>query len=129
MSRELLENLTTRYGYPLLGEAALEPFLQAGGNSVLFFTGDPEKHPEALDVAVILPEIMKQFGDRCRAAVISRSAEQELRMRFAFNAYPALVLLRGDQCLGVIERVKDWAVYLSEFELLLGAKAISVKRP
>lgn len=122
MSSPLIENLTGQRGYPLLDEESLPRFTREGADSVLFFTGDPAKHPETLDVAVILPELMKVFGHRCRAAVIRRSAEPELQMRFGFNAWPALVFLRGDRYLGAIERVRDWGVYLSEIERLLSAE-------
>lgn len=122
MSSSLLESLTEQEGYPLLDEASLPGFLEEGANRVLFFTGDPAKHPETLDVAVILPELMKVFGDRCRAGVVGRAAEESLQRRFGFSAWPALVFLRGDRYLGSIERVKDWAVYLSEIDRLLSAE-------
>lgn len=122
MTSPLLDNLTKQQGYPLLDEESLPGFLEEGANSVLFFTGDPAKHPETLDVAVILPELMKVLGDRCRAGIVARAAEEGLQKRFGFNAWPALVFLRGDQYLGSIERVKDWAVYLSEIDRLLSAE-------
>jgi len=122
MSSSLLESLTEQHGYPLLDEGGLPRFLAEGTNSVLFFTGDPAKHPETLDVAVILPELIKVFSDRCRAGVIGREAEESLQKRFGFSAWPALVFLRGDRYLGSIERVKDWAVYLSAIDRLLSAE-------
>lgn len=122
MDSPLLESLIEQQGYPLLDEESLRGFLAVSPNSVLFFTGDPAKHPETLDVAVILPELMKVFGDRCRPAVVARVAEHDLQKRYGFTAWPALVFLRGDRYLGAIERVKDWSVYLTEIERLFSAE-------
>ena len=121
MSSHLIERLTAECGYPLLNERNLGAFLAGGGHSVLFFTEDPTRYPESNDVAVILPELMRAFGDRCRAGVIERDAEKCLQQRYGFAAWPALVLLRGDAYLGAVTRVQDWADYLAEFERLFAA--------
>lgn len=117
----LLDNLVTRHGYPLLDAAGVESFLAEGGVCVLFFAGDPAKYPETLDLAVILPEVMERFVGRCRAALVAPQAEAALQQRFGFRVWPALVFLRGDAYLGVIERVRNWADYLDEFKRLLAA--------
>ncbi len=58
----LLDNLVTRHGYPLLDLAGADAFLMDDDVQVLLFAGDPVKHPEALDLAVILPEVMRHFS-------------------------------------------------------------------
>ena len=122
MARSLLDRLSSELGFPLLDADGVDRFLAANGNSVLFFSGDPAQFPEANDVAVILPELMRVFGDRCRAAVVERGAQRQLQARFGFSAWPTLVLLRGDQYLGAISRVQDWPVYLEAFSRLLVAE-------
>lgn len=122
MATSLLDRLSSELGFPLLDADGVDRFLDANGHSVLFFSGDPDQYPEANDVAVILPELMAVFGDRCGAAVVERRAERQLQARFGFSVWPTLVLLRGDQYLGAISRVQDWPVYLEEFARLLVAE-------
>ncbi len=124
----LLDNLVTRHGYPLLDLAGADAFLMDDDVQVLLFAGDPVKHPEALDLAVILPEVMRHFSGRCRAALVAPEAEAALQRRFGFRVWPALVFLRGGVYLGVIERVRNWGEYLSEFERLLCAKPATVPK-
>jgi len=122
VSSQLLGNLHDGQGYPLVDEQTLPVFLDAHRHSLLFFTEDPDRYPESNDVAVILPELMKVFGNRCAAAVIDRDAERNLQKRFGFSAWPALVVMRGNAYLGAITRVRDWGDYLSELDRLLAAE-------
>lgn len=122
MSSTLIDNLVKAQGYPLLADQDLQPFLNGHTHSVLFFTEDPDRYPESNDVAVILPELMKVFGDRCAAAVVRRDAEKHLQKRFGFSAWPALVVMRGEDYLGAITRVQDWGDYLAEMARLLAAE-------
>jgi hydrogenase-1 operon protein HyaE len=107
MTSALIESLVGTHGYPVVDESTLHAFLDDHTHCVLFFTEDPHRYPESNDVAVILPEIMKVFANRCAVAVVSREAEKSLQKRFGFGAWPALVLMRGDGYLGAITRVQD----------------------
>lgn len=122
MSSPLIDILIEKHGYPLLSEADLDAFLEAHDEVVLFFTENPVKFPESNDVAVILPELMKIYGERLTAAVIDRESERRLYSRYQFNGWPALVFLRKGGYLGAITRVQDWGVYLEEIEKLLNSE-------
>lgn len=122
MPSPLIDNLSEVHGYPLVNDQEVQSFLTGHRHSVLFFTEDPDRYPESNDVAVILPELMKVFGDRCAAAVVHRDAEKPLQKRFGFNTWPALVVMRGEDYLGAITRVQDWGDYLSEMDRLLAAE-------
>ena len=122
MSAPLIDALVERHGLPFLNEAGLDTFVADGAHSLLFLAGDPVKYPEALDVAVILPELLKVFAGRFQAAVIAPEAEQALQTRFGFSRWPALVLLRGDAYLGAITRVRNWDEYLVELSRLLDSE-------
>ena len=122
MNSPLIDRLTTELGYPLIERDQLDAFSRAHEHSVLFFTEDPRSFPETNDVAVILPELMRVFGDRVAPAVVGRQSERELMKRFGFGAWPALVFLRRGEYLGVITRVLDWDDYLAEIERLLQAE-------
>ena len=114
MASPLIDALTARHGFATVNEETVDAFLEANAFSVLFFPGDIERLVESSDVAVILPEILKHFNGRLAAALVERKAERALQRRFRFNAFPALVFLRGDGYLGAITRVLNWQEYLAE---------------
>jgi hydrogenase-1 operon protein HyaE len=94
--------------------------------SVLFFTGDPNRRPEANDVAVVLRELLKTHDGKLRAAVVDREAEEALKPAYGVLVMPSLVFMKGDGFLGLIPRVKDWTVYEAETErFLAGAETVS----
>lgn len=124
MTSPLIAALIEHHGLPLLQENDLDAFLDPARHSLLFLAGDPVKYPEALDVAVILPELLKVFLGRFQAAVIAPESEQALQARFAFSRWPALALLRGDAYVGCITRVRNWDEYLAELTRLLAAEPV-----
>lgn len=122
MTAPVLERLTREHGYPLLTSEDLDGFLVGNEHSVLLFAGDPIKYPEALDVAVVLPELVDEFDGRLVPAVIAPEAEQALQARFGFSVWPTLVFMRGVRYLGAISRVRDWSTYLADIENLLAGE-------
>ncbi len=122
MTAPQIDALTNRHGLLRIGADDLDAFLAGDGHHLLFIAGDPGKYPEALDVAVILPELLRAFVGCVDAALVDPEAEQELMERFGVSRVPALILLRGNAYLGAICRVRDWADYLTEIERLLVAE-------
>ena len=122
MPSPLIDNMIEQHGYPLLDEPAVERFVNEQQECVLFFTEDPARFPESNDVAMILPELVKQFGNRFQAAVVARSAQRKLQTRFGFNEWPSLVFLRAGRYLGTISRVQDWMSYLQQIEEILDSE-------
>ncbi|MDR9468648.1 hypothetical protein [Marinospirillum sp.] len=120
MSHPLLERLTGELGYALVNENNLDAFILEQPFSVLFFAGAPERFPETLDVAVILPEIIKAFPDFQPALVESDSAAS-LQKHYGFALWPTLVFLYQGQCIGQLSRVQDWDVYLNRIQGWLDA--------
>ena len=119
MTAALLQRLTDEHAYPLLGEGDVDDFAREHDYVVLFFTGDPLRIGETADVAIILPELMKVFGDVITPAIVSRTAERPLQLRYRFSAYPALVFLGRGGYLGAISKVRDWNDYLREIAPIL----------
>lgn len=117
----LIARLVDDYGYPLLDASNLDACIAAPGDAVLFCAGDPLLYPESLDVAVVLPELMRAFAGRFRAAVVSRELEAELQARYGFNRWPSLIFLRDGGYVGVLSGILDWAVYLARIQDLLAA--------
>jgi hydrogenase-1 operon protein HyaE len=121
MNAPPLAALISSHRLPLLKARDLEFFLQPGRHHLLFFAGDPIRYPEALDVAVVLPELLRSFRGCLDAALVAPEAECELHAHFGCTRWPALVLLRGDAYVGSIERMRDWDEYLTELRRLLDA--------
>lgn len=120
MTAAPIDALTTRHGLPQVGGDGLDA-VAAGRDLLLLLPGDPALHPEAADVAVILPELLRTFGARVAGAVAAPEAQAALAARFGVKLFPALVLLRDGACAGVITRVRGWAEYLAEISALLSA--------
>lgn len=119
MTSPLLEQLQTRYGYPLLDAESYDPFVYGKETVVLFFCNDPVQFPESHDVAVILPELVNAFSGRLQAAVIAKPIERELQARFRFTGWPSLVFLRNGRYLGVITGIRDWHQFMQETAAIL----------
>jgi hydrogenase-1 operon protein HyaE len=119
MSSPLIQDLIENRGYPVVDAETVDDFLQTHENALLFFTENPQQFPESNDVAVVLPELMKQFGDRLSLAVVDRKDERAMHARYPFEGWPALVHLRNGQYVGAISRMQDWDVYLQALESLL----------
>ena len=117
----LIARLVVDYGYPLLDESNLDACIATPGDAVLFCAGAPLLYPECLDVAVVLPELMRAFSGRFRAAVVSRELEAALQTRYGFNRWPSLIFLRDGGYVGTLSGILDWAVYLAHIQDLLAA--------
>ncbi|GLH82203.1 hydrogenase expression/formation protein HupG [Bradyrhizobium sp. SSBR45G] len=112
-----------RRGLPEVDAGTIDAFLadvdRAGAVAVLLSAGDPARFPEALDVAIVLPELIAAFQNRLRGAVIARDAEAVLGARFGVRVQPSLILCRGTDVLGVIAKIQDWSVYVDRISRLI----------
>jgi hydrogenase-1 operon protein HyaE len=131
MTTVLVQALTGRHGLPVVDETSIDAFLApAAGeppHAILFFTGDGAQRAETDDVAVVLPELLRAFGGRLRAAVVARSAEDRLKTRFYVYAMPSLAVTRDGEPVGVLPKVYDWADYIVKINAFLepGAPALT----
>lgn len=105
-------------GIPVLDEAGFEAHVSAQPFSVLFFAENPQRFPESLDVAVVLPELLKAFP-MLSPALIERSLEPKLQARYGFTLWPSLVFLKQGQYLGCLSRILNWDEYLTQIPALL----------
>ncbi len=122
MTHPLIEQLDSVYGYPTLSAQALDTWLAQNEHSVLFVPGEVSRYPEATDVAVVLPELMKKFSSTLSCGVAAEDDYREFARRFSIVRWPALVFFRGADYLGVITQIQDWTVYLQEIENILLAE-------
>lgn len=136
MPSVLINNMIEQYGYPRLDLESFDDYINNQEECVLFFTEDPARFPESNDVAMILPELVNEYGSRFAAAVIEPGAQRELQTRYGFNEWPALVFLRNGKYLGTITRVRDWIDYLKMINDILTSEpgiapgfAVPVEQP
>lgn len=112
MTSPLIERLSQEYAFPTIHLTDLDGFAADPVAGVLFLTGDPVQYPEALDVAVVLPELIKAFAGNLRPAVVAREDEKKFQLKYGFRRWPALVFVRAGGYLGVITGIQNWADYL-----------------
>lgn len=124
MPSPLIQNMIEQYAYPVIDESSIDNFLKSHNEVILFFTEDPKKYPESDDVAMILPELIKAFNGRLKAAVISQDSQRKLQSLYGFGTWPALVFLRQGEYLGVITSVQNWDDYLREIKKILDSKPV-----
>lgn len=125
-SHPLLQRLTQHHGYPLLTEDNVSAFCDDTLNTLLLCAGDPTQYPEALDIAVVLPELVQAFRGEFQAAVVDPSLERSMQTRYGFNRWPSLVVLRAGGYVGTISGIQDWSTYLQRLQELQQAP---VRRP
>ncbi len=122
MRHPLIQRLHDEFGYPELTADNHDEFVAPDEVGVLFFAGDPNRYKETTDVAVVLPELVKAFGGRLRAAVVAKEDEIELQKKYGFRAWPSLVFVKSGGYLGTVSRMKNWSEYLEEISELLTAQ-------
>lgn len=123
MTSPALQNLVDKGSASLVDENSLDAFLQQQTHSILFFAGDVTRFPESNDLAVILPELTKNFGGLFQIGLVSEQAEQSLQQQYGFNQWPSLVILRGKEYLGTISQLRNWAEYCADIERLLQSES------
>jgi hydrogenase-1 operon protein HyaE len=122
MTHPLIQRLHDEFGYPALDLEGVEAFLGEPGVAVLFFPGDPARFKDTTDVAVVLPELVRAFNGRLRAAVVTDpDTDKALYARYEFGKWPSLVFMQGERKLGHITGIKDWGVYLQRATEMLNS--------
>lgn len=115
MGHVLIDRLTSELGYAEVSVDTHDEFLRGSGLNVLFFPGDPQTVKDATDVAVVLPELVKAFDGRLNPGVVTDTFGDgtALKRQYGFHQFPALVFVRNNDHVGTIERIRDWAEYLT----------------
>jgi hydrogenase-1 operon protein HyaE len=109
-------------GITALDAATVDAFI-ATGITALFFTGNAARYPEIDDLAVVIPELMKEFPGIFRVGVIDPDADRKLAVRFKVSVRPTLTFLREGAIIGTLPRMQDWAIYLDSITAILNAPA------
>jgi hydrogenase-1 operon protein HyaE len=122
----VVQRLVREHGARWIDRANLGELLQAPV-SVLFVVGDVVRHPEGLDVAVVLPELMRSFPERFVLGIARGADAEELAARFSVRAQPALLFFRAGAFVSAITGMHDWSVFVDKVRAALAAAASEVR--
>ena len=117
----LLARLSDGFGFRTLDATDVDTLAAGSGHVLLVFTEDPERYRETLDLAVIVPELAREFSGRFAVAVLLPESARAIAPRYGFRRWPAMVLLRDGDYVGAIDGVRDWSEYRLELARLLEA--------
>lgn len=115
----LVTRLVKEYGAQRLEEGTFEAFVAEPGESALFFTEDPIRFREVLDVAVILPELRAGCSRPFRIGVLPPPLANAKAATYGVRRWPAIVFLRSGEWLGNVEGLRDWSDYVAAANELL----------
>ncbi|NVO07013.1 MAG: hydrogenase [Rhodoferax sp.] len=111
----LLAQLAERHGEWVDADSIANWRSNQSGDHVLLFAGDPVRFPEALDVAVVLPELQKaskSSGRPFAIAVAVPEGAEALALKFGSNRWPTLMFFRDGQYVTTLSGMHDWSDYL-----------------
>lgn len=122
----LVARLVGRFGAQWVSLDSHDAFVSGVGDRVLFFSGDTVRFPEALDVAVVLPELQAALRRAdgtppFQVGVVVRRDEDALARRWASQRWPGLVFLRDGAYVGALPGMHDWTEYVAQVRALLAA--------
>jgi len=117
----LQQRLVQQFGASWVTTDTLDAFLAQPGDRVLLLGGDPVRFPEALDVAVVLPELQAAHAGRFAIGVVAREHEDAVARRFGSNRWPSLVFLRDGAYVTTLSGMHDWTDYVAKVGEALAA--------
>lgn len=119
----LVARLAQAEGATAVDLANLEAWLARPGDRALFFSGDPVRFPEGVDVAVVLPELRAAHAGAFEIGVVLRHDEDALARRFGAQHWPSLVFVRDGRYVATVAGMKDWDDYVAEVGRALASPA------
>ncbi len=121
----LLAQLVTKHQAQWVDFDNLEAWLaQQQGDHVLLFAGDPVRFPEALDVAVVLPELQRAcagVGRTFGMAVAVPECAEALALKFGSQRWPTLMFFRAGHYVTTVSGMHDWNDYITRVSQALDA--------
>ncbi|MDZ7590434.1 MAG: hydrogenase [Rubrivivax sp.] len=117
----LVEQMFSRHGCTEVRADDIDAFLARPGHAALVFTEDPMRFKETLDLVVIVPQLQRAFPGRFAVGVLLPEAARKVQPRYGFNRWPALVMLKDGQYVGVIDGLRNWDEYVEQMQALLSA--------
>lgn len=112
----LLQRLVDLQHGTWLADADVDDWLQRAGLRVLLLAGDPVRFPEGLDVAVVLPELVRGCSEPVAIGVARAADEAAIARRFGSQRWPSLVFVRDGRYLATLSGMHDWDVFVRRFD-------------
>jgi hydrogenase-1 operon protein HyaE len=109
----LVQRLVREFGARVVTPDTFDAWAAEGGDRVLLLGGDAVRFPEALDVAVVLPELQRAHGGRFAIGVATREHEETLARRHGAQRWPALLFLRDGRYVTALAGMHDWTDYVA----------------
>lgn len=109
----LVARLVNDFQASWVDAADADGFASGAGDRVLFFSGDPIRFPECLDVAVVLPELQAAFPGRLQLGVVVPRDEDAVARRWGVQRWPSLVFLRDGRYVTTVAGMLDWTDYVA----------------
>lgn len=113
----LLAQLVTKHQAQWVDFDNLDHWLaQQHDDQVLLFAGDPVRFPEALDVAVVLPELQRVFSAAGRpfgVGVAVPECAEALAKKFGSQRWPTLMFFRDGHYVTTVSGMHDWTDYVA----------------
>lgn len=120
----LVSQLFAKHGYANVNDANFSDFVGQPGHTLLMFLEDPFRFKESLDLAVIVPELVRAFPLRFAVGVLLPEAARVFQPRYGFRRWPALVMLRDSQYVGAVDGLRNWDEYVGLVGELLEAAPV-----
>ena len=110
----LVQRLIDAQGAQRVTPENLAAWRTGGTARALFFGGDPVRFPEALDIAVVLPELHALHGGSFRIGIVPRQCEDVIARRYGVQRWPSLVFLRAGGYLATLSGMKEWEPFVAQ---------------
>jgi len=121
----LLAQLVSKHHAPWIDFDNIDAWLASQqGDHVLLFAGDPVRFPEALDVAVVLPELQRAcaaVGRTFGIAVAVPESAEALAKKFGSQRWPTLMFFRTGHYVTTLSGMHDWSDYFTRVSAALDA--------
>ncbi len=124
LSYPLIARLFDAHGFARIGDGDPAPWIEQPGRTLVLFLEDPIRFRETLDLAVIVPELVRAFPGRFHVAVALGATARKLAVRYGFRKWPAFVLLADGRYVGAVDGLRDWDEYVQEVTRLLAAEPV-----
>jgi hydrogenase-1 operon protein HyaE len=120
-SYPLIAQLFSKHACVRLDADSHAAFVEAPGHALVLFTEDPVRYKETLDLAVIVPELVRAFPGRFRVGVLLPEAARVVHVKYGFRRWPAFVVSKDGAYVGAVDGLRNWDQYLEELATLLVA--------
>jgi hydrogenase-1 operon protein HyaE len=117
----LIETLASHPSCEVVRRGTYAEFLTRHSRALLFFTGDVASHPEALDVAIVVRELMRKYEGRVVLGIVDRRDETALMAKAGVVVLPAIAFVADGRTGEVVARMRGWSAYAQAAERLFAS--------